>query len=132
MKEGEFIYAKTHAEFLNKAFGTNYKAWMKSAWKYNDEWYVWMVRFNKKDGGWKNTFVSNSCIKQENLNGVKQHDGLPMSLVAKKFKNRITFEIDESGPYRKYVFRGLYVYDDVKSDAYGDQYFNKSSNEFLP
>ena len=55
MKTGEFIYAKTHAEFLNEAFGTNYKAWMKSSWKYDKEWVVWMVRFNRVVDGWTNT-----------------------------------------------------------------------------
>lgn len=40
MKNGEFIYANSHAEFLNKAFGTNYKGWMKCVWKYDEEWVV--------------------------------------------------------------------------------------------
>ena len=50
MKSGDVIYARTHAEFLNEAFGTNYKAYMKCVWKYDEEWIVWMVRFNTENG----------------------------------------------------------------------------------
>lgn len=31
----KIIYAKTHADFLNQAFGTNYKGYMKSRWEYS-------------------------------------------------------------------------------------------------
>ena len=46
MKLNEITYARTHADFLNKKFGTNYKAWMKSVYYLNDEYEVWMVRFD--------------------------------------------------------------------------------------
>lgn len=128
MKTGETIYAKTHAEFLNKAFGTNYKSWMRCAWPYDDEWVVWMVQFNKTKNGWRNIFVSDSCIKQENLNAVKEFDGKPIDEATTK--KRILFEVDESGFLRKYIFRGKFVYDEEKSDPISSQYFNKVSDEF--
>ena len=90
MKNGAIIYAKTHAEFLNQAFGTNYKAWMKCVWNYDEEWIVWMVRFNEKEGGWTNTFVSDTRIREENLNRIGIWDGKPVKNVAKK---RIVIEI---------------------------------------
>ena len=68
MKNGEFIYADTHADFLNQAFGTNYKAWMKSAWFYDKDTFVWMVRFDHINReGWRNVFETKERIKEENL-----------------------------------------------------------------
>ena len=128
MKSGEFIYAKTHAEFLNKAFGTNYKSWMRSAWTYDDEWVVWMVQFNKTKNGWRNIFVSDSCIKQENLNAVKEFDGKPIE--ESTTKKRIVFEVDETGFSRKYIFKGKFVYDEERSDPFTSQYLNKISDSF--
>lgn len=66
MKTNELIYANTHAEFLNKAFGTTYKGWMKAYWIYN-EYMVWMIRFdgNVRDG-WKNIIISDKEIEEEN------------------------------------------------------------------
>ena len=128
MKSGEFIYAKTHAEFLNKAFGTNYKSWMRSAWPYDDEWVVWMVQFNKTKNGWRNIFVSDSCIKQENLNAVKEFDGKPIE--ESTTKKRIVFEVDETGFSRKYIFKGKFVYDEDRSNPLTSQYLNKISDSF--
>lgn len=84
MKTGEPIYARTHAEFLNQAFGTNYKAYMKCVWKYDENWIVWMVRFNTENAGWTNTFISDSRIKEENLKHVRVWDGKPIKDVDKK------------------------------------------------
>ena len=139
MKKGEFIEARTHAEFLNEAFGTNYKAWMKSSWEYCDGWVVWMAHFNTKIDGWENTFISDAdrkdlfaIIKQENLDGKDKFNGIPIEI--SNSKKRIVFEIVEikiNGKYkRKYVFRGKYVYDETKSDPRMVQYLNKISDEF--
>ena len=125
MENGETIYARTHAEFLNEAFGTNYKAWMKCVWKYDEEWIVWMVRFNKRDGGWRNTFVSDSCIKEENLNGVDTWDRRTITDVDKR---KIVIQIEDLGYTRKYTCKGRYVYDEGKSDPHTVRYYNKYSN----
>ena len=124
MKNGVAIEARTHAEFLNEAFGTNYKAWMKCVWKYNEEWIVWMVRFNKKDGGWTNTFLSNSRIKEENIGGYKIYEGKPLSCL---YKKRIVIEIVDLGYTRKYICRGRFIYDEKNSDPYTVRYYNKYS-----
>ena len=125
MKNGAIIYAKTHAEFLNQAFGTNYKAWMKCVWKYDENWIVWMVRFNEKDGGWTNTFVSDTRIREENLNGVEIWDGKPIKNVPKK---RIVIQIEDLGHTRKYICKGRYIYDEKNSDPYKVRYYDKYSD----
>ena len=128
MKNGDFIYARTHADFLNQAFGTNYKAWMKCVWPYTDEIAVWMVRFNKTDGGWRNTFISENRIKEENLNHVTEWGGMPVTF--ERHKKRLVIEIDDSGSRRKYIFRGLYAFDEKNSNALFVKYHDKISDEF--
>lgn len=125
MKTGEPIYARTHAEFLNQAFGTNYKAWMKCVWKYDENWIVWMVRFDKKDGGWTNTFISDSRIKEENLKNVRVWDDKPLSCL---YKKRIVIEIVDLGYTRKYIYRGRFIYDEKNSDPYKVRYYDKYSD----
>ncbi len=57
MKENEVFYAKTHAEFLNKNFATNYKAWM--------------IRFDGRNrDGWKNSYYGD-VIKDEILGTIE-------------------------------------------------------------
>ena len=131
LQKGKPIYAKTHAEFLNKVFGTNYKAWMKCVWRYKNDpsWIVWMVRFNKEDGGWRNTFVADSRIKQENLNGATIYDGMPIDLAVLGDKKRIVIQIVDGDFSRKYIFKGKYIYDEKASDPYGDIFFDRVSDE---
>lgn len=125
MKAGDVVEARTHAEFLNQAFGTNYKAWMKCVWKYDENWIVWMVRFDKKDGGWSNTFLSNLRIKEENRGGNICYDGKPLSCL---YKKRIVFEIVDLGYTRKYIYRGRFIYDEKNSDPYKVRYYDKYSD----
>lgn len=128
MKTGEVINARTHAEFLNVAFGTNYKGYQKSSWKYDDEWVVWMVCFNQVVKGWANTFVTESRIMQKNLNKVEVFEG--MSIAQATTKKRIVFEVVGSGDSRKYIFRGKFVYDEMSSNPIDSQYLDKVSDEF--
>ena len=125
MKSGDVIDARTHAEFLNEAFGTNYKAYMKCVWKYDEEWIVWMVRFNTENGGWRNTFLSNSRIMEENLDKVGTWDNKPIEDIDKK---RIVFEIEDLGHIRKYICRGRFIYDEKNSDPYKVRYYDKYSD----
>ena len=128
MKNGEFIYADTHADFLNQAFGTNYKAWMKSAWFYDKDTFVWMVRFDHINReGWRNVFETKERIKEENLYEKKIWDGIPMSKLV-NYK-RIVIEVKDDIP-KKYIFRGIYKYDEENSDPYVGHYFDKIADEF--
>ena len=128
MKTGDIIYAKNHADFLNKTFGTNYKGWMKSSWKYNldKEWSVWMVRFNKTDGGWTNTFVTPNRIMEENIGGVTTWSGKSLKFI---HKNKIVIEVYDTGYSREYIFRGLYKYDEKESNPYKARYYDKVADE---
>lgn len=123
MKIGETIYANTHAEFLNEAFGTNYKQWMRCTWRFDDRHTVWMVRFNKKDGGWKNTFIANNQIKEENLEAARKGD------IGFIHKRKIVIEIADGLNGRKYIFRGVYLYNEEKSDPYTVRYYDKVADE---
>lgn len=128
MKNGEFIYADTHADFLNQAFGTNYKAWMKSAWFYDKDTFVWMVCFDHINReGWRNVFETKERIKEENLYEKKIWDGIPMSKLV-NYK-RIVIEVKDDIP-KKYIFRGIYKYDEENSDPYVVHYFDKIADEF--
>ena len=125
MKAGDVVEARTHAEFLNQAFGTNYKAWMKCVWKYDENWIVWMVRFNTGNGGWRNTFLSNSRIMEENLDKVGIWDKKPIEDIHKK---RFVFEIVDLGYTRQYIYRGRFIYDEKNSDPYKVRYYDKYSD----
>lgn len=122
MKKGDVTYARTHAEFLNKKFGTDYKGWMRCTWQYG-EWTVWMVRFNKEDGGWKNTFLSDNRLKEENLWNTDE------TYLRKVDKKKALFEIQEDGGQRKYIFRGKYVYDEKESNPLEVRYYDIVSDE---
>ena len=87
----KIVYAKTNAEFLNKVYGTNYKGWMKSGWKYDNNTIVWMVHLDDKVRcGWRNTIVDNHTVREdfvgpesERLEG---HNGInePYRIIVKK------------------------------------------------
>ena len=130
MKVGDCFYARTHAEFLNRTFGTNYKAWMKSVWTYDADTIVWIVRFDGKiRDGWKNYFVSGNRIYEENLYRREIFYGKSMRFFLTQ--DRIVIEIDDSSSDRKYVFRGVFRYDKNNSDPYMVRYYDKISDEFI-
>lgn len=60
------IYAKTHADFLNQAFGTDYKGYMKSRWDLDNDTWVWMVYIDEQvRSGWVNKIISEDQICEE-------------------------------------------------------------------
>lgn len=126
MKSGEIINARTHADFLNQAFGTTYKAWMKSVWRYDENTVVWMVRFGKEDGGWTNTFLSDTRIEEKIL--TPQSTVSPLSEYL--YKKRVVIQVVECSYSRKYIFRGIYQYDEKNSDPCNVRYYDKLSDEF--
>ncbi len=119
IKNGDCFYAKTHAEFLNQAFGTNYNSWMRCVWQFNDDWIVWMVRFNELVDGWRNTFISDTRIKEEDLRHVNDWKEI--------YKKRFVIEIEDLGYTRRYTCRGRYIYDEENSNT-KVRYYNKYSD----
>ena len=117
MKTNDVFYADTHAEFLNNNFGTNYKQWMKSVWKFDNNTIVWMVRFDKETrDGWRNSFIGTNELLEENLiqdrivyNGDRMEELLKL--------RRIVIAIDESGYRRKYIFKGVFVLNEERENT---------------
>ncbi len=110
LTKGSIIVARTHAELLNKVFGTNYDSWMKSTYDYNYNTTVWMIAIDKEfRSGFCNYFDENNNIieysKTKNTRSLKDY--------------RLVFEIDKSGAYRKYIYHGKYKID--RSTIYTDK-----------
>ena len=106
----EVVYARTNAEFLNKRFGTNYKAWMKCGWKYDDDTIVWMVPFDGKERyGWRNRIVDADTVREDYVGAES------LKLDGHKYireRRRIVVKKEEG----RYTILGLYRYDSQNSD----------------
>lgn len=128
MKTNDIFYADTHADFLNKAFGTNYRQWMKSVWKYDDNAIVWMVRFDKETrDGWRNSFINENELLEENLILTrKKYDGAPLRELLSL--HRIVIAIDESGYCRRYIFKGVFTLNLKRENTTLRHYFIKISD----
>ena len=129
MKTNDIFYADTHADFLNKVFGTNYEQCMKSVWKYDENVIVWMVRFDKKNrDGWRNSFINENELLEENLILTrKKYDGIPLQEHLNL--HRIVIAVDESGYRRKYIFKGVFVLNEERANTYLKHYFIKIADE---
>lgn len=121
----EIVYARTNAEFLNKRFGTNYKQWMKSGWKYGDNTIVWMVYLDDiVRCGWKNTIVDKNTVREDFVgteqDRLPEHDGIsePYRIIVKKGNG--IFQI-----------LGLYVYDKENS-INAHKHIWKKTSIYLP
>ena len=128
IKTNDVFHAKTHVEFLNKYFGTNYKQWMKCCYNINSTYEVWMIRFNKFKDNWTNTYQGN-IIKDENLNPNRvfwDNKPLPKTLYHKK----LVFEIIDNNGSREYVFKGVYEYQQNESDPYKIRIYKKIADYF--
>lgn len=117
----------TNAEFLNRNFGTHYKAWMKCRWYYTPDLAVWMVHFD--DGnvrlGWVNSIVGNTVI--ENF-----VDPLEKQISAHRdFEENYRLVVDKA---QKDKILGVYQYDKEHSDKRRRRIWIKVANsleEFL-
>ena len=95
-----------------------------STWLAPDDCLLWMVSF---DGvirkGWKNYFVSDEELYQENV----FHKWIrPKDL----HLTRAVFSATTHGSQTDLVFKGLYVYEEEKSDLGGKMYFRKVASEY--
>ncbi len=102
---------------------------MSCVWQYNEDTIVWMVRFDKTNrSGWKNSFISDSRIKEENIYNISEWNRAP---VAKSlFFKRIVVEVVDNCKPRKYIFRGIYRYDEQNSNPLAVRFHDKVSDEF--
>lgn len=107
----KIFYAKTHADFLNQAFGTNYKAFMKTRYPYDEETWVWMVRLNGIEKfGFRNIIVSENEILEEYIFSDKA-----AYTNALERKYRIVVNIIDTSKGREYHILGKYKFDFEKS-----------------
>lgn len=101
------IFAKTHADFLNEAFGTDYKAYMKSRWNYDSKTWVWMVRIdNKIRDGWVNKIISENEIWEEYVWDIE-----PTYTNEPERPYRIVAKIVDAPYGREYHILGKYKFD---------------------
>ena len=115
VKVGDAIYARTHAEFLNKLLGLHLKAWMKCGRNLADGKVLWMIDLGDfiTPSGWINRQVSATRISE-------YHVGLQFDYQHNTYQNakedgswwngndRVIFDIVKLESGRKYVFRGVY------------------------
>lgn len=116
----------TNAEFLNKNFGTNYKAYMKCTWPYQQNLKVWMIEFDGKIRyGWENVVLENKITET----------------FVEPLENQISSHRDFSETYRlvvdkaqNYKILGVYKYDEANSIKRTYRIWNKVAStleEFL-
>jgi hypothetical protein len=101
------VFAKTHAEFLNQAFGTNYRGFMKTRFPYDEDTWVWMVSIDGKvRNGWKNVKVSENEIWEEYV-----LSGDPTYSKNQERTYRIAVDVTQAKNGRKYCILGKYEFD---------------------
>ena len=116
MKIGEYIYAKTHAEFLNELLETDYKAWMKSSIILPDGKRLWMIDLGNfvTSSGWQNVLIGNNKISEKHISkdfAFENHNtywGARQSSKSWGPETRVVFDIVKGGSSRKYIFRGVF------------------------
>lgn len=98
----------TNAEFLNENFGTDYKAWMKCSWKYNDKILVWMVNLDKSiSAGWQNSIIDENTVHEIYV-GALEHQIEGHRTVDEPYR----LVVDKSQGYK---ILGVYKYDVLNS-----------------
>jgi len=123
MKTGEFIYAKTHAEFLNTLLGTNYKAWMKSTMPLPDGKNIWMIELGRYEStsGWINKlespdeFTETHCHDEFTTHHTYVYAIQNYIPLGANYVDRAIFEIVKFANKRKYIFRGVFRISKEKS-----------------
>ena len=123
----EIVYAKTNAEFLNKVFGTDYKAWMKCIWEYDKDTMVWMVEFDgKARQGWVNTIVDANTVREEYIGAVA--DKLVTHTRVKKYRRIV---VKKEREYGRYIILGTFYYDFKNSIDSNKRIWIKTADEII-
>ena len=121
------VYARTNAEFLNEAFGTDYKAWMKCGWDYDPETIVWMVELDDKvRQGWVNTIVDENTVREDYVG-----NEAAKLVTHKKLKNYKRIVVKKERDYGRYIILGLYRYDFENSIERTKRIWIKVSDEIV-
>ncbi len=103
----EVVYATTNADFLNKRFGTNYKAWMQCGWNYDYDTIVWMLPFDGvKHWGWISRIVDTNTVEERYVDSP-----LLKSPKHKEIDKYHRIVVKKEKTFGRYVILGLYRYD---------------------
>lgn len=116
MKSGDIFYARTHAELLNQILGTDYKQYMKCAYNLSDDTVIWMIRLDghESKAGWTNILRADGIYEVYTGDPCSRLDAHKTPNYPKK---RLVFDIVESAYQgRRYIFRGIYKFDDIAGD----------------
>lgn len=116
MKIGDYICARTHAEFLNQVLDKQYKAFMKSSIKLSDGKLLWMMDFGDfvTSAGFKNKLVGRDKISEKHVGDdfvYERHNTYVGAIVNNKTwddSDRVVFDVVKGSLSRKYVFRGVF------------------------
>ena len=128
LKNGDVFYANTHAELLNKIFGTHYKAWMKSVWRYSKTAFAWLIHIDGKSRNhFANTWLNKDTILQKYVGTDNIWNGEPLNFDAPG-DHRLVFEMVGTWN-RKYIFRGVFLMD-RNSSTPRDMVFHRISDNF--
>lgn len=129
MNTNDKIYARTHAEFLNKLLGKSYKNWMKCTYKINNSSVIWLIELSLKqsDYGWINKISNDGKRIDEIFSGdphekIFGHKGIPSE------KIRYIFSIIKSPHTRTYTFHGVYALDTASRENH--RIWNKVSDHY--
>ena len=105
------VYANSNADFLNKVYGTNYKAFMRGRYPLDSQTWVWMIRLDGKERqGWRNRVINENEIWEEYV-GKEQ----PSYNATEERKYRIVVSIKDLPSRRAYHILGRYRFDTEKS-----------------
>ena len=123
----KIVYARTNAEFLNEAFGTNYKSWMRCGWDYDPDTIVWMVELDDKvRQGWKNTIVDSNTVREDYVGNESEKLGSH-----KRLKNYRRIVVKKEAKYGRHLILGLYRYDFENSIERNKRIWLKVSDEII-
>ena len=120
----KITHFKNHAEYLNKAFKTNFKTFTKSRYSYSEDIWIWFVNFDlKKNNDWK------IDIDVDYVRETYMIDKCPPYYyqTEKKYRFVVLFEEKEDG--NTYYNLGLYEYDHENSDEYNSVHTFKRFEE---
>ncbi len=102
---GEEIIARTNSEFLNIAFGTNHKLYLRSIYNLSSDSVVWMIRIDSTERkGFKNYYEGHYIVEYSKAGETRTQ---------KPYRH--IFKIIEEYGKRKYIYLGKYKIDNEKS-----------------
>ncbi len=135
IKTNDIFYANSNADLINNLFLTSYTEWKSSIWPktsntaISDKYALWMIYFDEnKTSGWVKTYEGDR-IKSEKVNPNLYDNGKPAD-TSSLFKYKIVMSIEDTRLGRRYVFKGVYRYNERLSSNFC-RYYDKISDVFI-